>query len=945
MSGEISELFTEALELAPGERDRFVAGIAARDPDLASALARLLARAEDESSPLDRSPWTPFVPSAGLAPLIPLTPLNPLAPLPTLPPLTASGNAATEPQRPDFPDRIGPYTIVRELGRGGMGRVFLAEERTEEYSRSIALKVIDRPIVDGDALRRFRDEVRILSILEHPGIARFLSGGKSPEGVWYLALEYVDGDDLLTWAREHDLDARGRVQLFRSVLDPIAFAHAKRIVHRDLKPTHLLIDRQGRPRLLDFGISKLLAAEGGAELAETRTEARALTPAYAAPEQFRGEPATPATDVFALGVVLYELLSGRRPFLETSAAARDLEHAILHSDPAPPSTAARRSRAAQKRSKPQPDTGKARSGANTTTARVLNRDLDAICLKALRKNPADRYVDADAMAADLDAHLSGRPVGARRGGWRYRTGRSLYRHRVATALAAALVIAAGAGIFGISAYREAARARPAVPAVPALALLSQAKAAELEKEFAAHPGNSAIGAQLVIALVREGRMPEAEVALGRVRQIPGSADEPFVDHAEGVLATSRGELQRALALSSRSLELAEKQRRGDLVPTFRLAHARALSDLGQTAASLADLRTALREANAANDDVSRAIALNDLAVAKLQEGQFRAGEWLLLQALAAARRAHDDVRIAVSEINLAGLAFERGRPDLAAAYNEETALTFRRLGRERRAAGVDLEHSRALRDLGSPAEADRLLERAIAGLRKVEDQQILSAAFYDKALTAIDRGEFPAAEALATAIGENARASGKSALLALVDDTHARIELAHGNLSAARRHFAAAWTMQRQEDDLNAAFSVALCQGDLELRAGNPAVAHALIERELAALPAREPDSSSDFFGEILLARADLALGAIASAERRLSARRAEGESSPSLSRQLAFVVADSERADAAGDAAARDALLRRAITIAERVDHSEDAERFRQALESAAPTPTSNQQ
>ena len=236
-----------------------------------------------------------------------------------------------------------------------MGRVFLAVEETADFSRPLALKVIDRPFADGDAIRRFRDELRILSLLEHPGIARFLHGGRSPEGIWYLALEYVDGVDLLTWAAEHELDLDARVRLFLAVLEPVRYAHERGVVHRDLKPRHLLIDRHGRPRLLDFGISKLLDPRGDGDAAVTRTGARALTPPTPLPSSSAATRSRRRRMSSRSGSSSSRLLAGRRPFAPSTRSAAAYEQAVLESEP--------------------------------RAAPGLGRDLDAICRKALEKRP------------------------------------------------------------------------------------------------------------------------------------------------------------------------------------------------------------------------------------------------------------------------------------------------------------------------------------------------------------------------------------------------------------------------------------------------------------------------------------------------------------------------------------------------------------------------------
>jgi tRNA A-37 threonylcarbamoyl transferase component Bud32 len=500
----LPELFAQALALDDAARGELVADVRQRDAELAGALERLLASAEGES-PLDRSPWRRRV---------------------------------DEVEADRLPSQIGPYRVLAELGRGGMGRVYLAEERREELRRSLAVKVLDRPTFDEDALRRFRDEVRILAALEHPGIARFIDHGRADDGTLYLALEHVEGEDVVRWAARQGLSTRQRVELFVLALEAVAHAHARGVVHRDLKPGHLLVGADGRPRLLDFGISKLVDPETQASVAVTRTDARALTPAYASPEQFRGEVVTPASDVYALGVLLYELLAGSRPFVGTTGSA--LERAVLEADPEAPSTAARRAR------------GETTRGGSSPIG--VPADLDAICLKALRKPPQERYPDAAAMAADLRRWLAGEPVEARRGGRRYRAGRFLARHRWPLAAALSLAVACGALTFAIVG-RGGSAVVVAAPMKPSL--MSPPPVAELEEALARHPGDLDLGAALVAALSNESRVQEAELALARLKQMPGGADHPVTSWAEAIVATSQGEAQRALAAATAGLSQAE----------------------------------------------------------------------------------------------------------------------------------------------------------------------------------------------------------------------------------------------------------------------------------------------------------------------------------------------------------------------------------------------------
>ncbi|GMU65356.1 MAG: hypothetical protein AMXMBFR36_16300 [Acidobacteriota bacterium] len=395
MSGEspLAEHFAELAGLPDDERAARLADLARTDPRLAAELGRLLA-ARGRGERLFDAP------------------------------------AISVPEgESEAPRRIDSYRIVREIGRGGMGRVFLAEQETEGWKRRVALKVLDSALPSEREIRRFREEVRILASLEHPGIARFLDGGRSEGGIWYLALEFVDGEDLIDYAESRGLATEARIRLFLDVLDAVRYAHEKNVVHRDLKPSNILVDATGHPRLLDFGISKLLAPDDSGEI-RTKTDFVALTPAYASPEQLRGEPVGFSSDLYSLGILLYELTTGAHPHRHGSDPRGAVDRSTSAPDPPPPSAAIRAS------------AGRSRQD----TAPPLGRDFDAICMRAIRSDPAARYPSAADFAADLEALLAGRPISARRVSRVARLGRRLARRpeRLVAALAVATTIGVGA---------------------------------------------------------------------------------------------------------------------------------------------------------------------------------------------------------------------------------------------------------------------------------------------------------------------------------------------------------------------------------------------------------------------------------------------------------------------------------------------------------------------
>ena len=359
-----------------------------------------------------------------------------------------AGIASSEPTERD-PDRIGVYRILRRIGRGGMGSVYLAERDDGQFEHRVAIKVL-RPDRAGPELRsRFLTERRILAQLTHENIAWLLDGNVTEDGSPYLVMEYVDGRPILEWCDERRRTVPERLTLFLEVCAAVEYAHRRLIVHRDIKPGNILVTADGVVKLLDFGIAKLI--EMGAEEVQplTRTGLRLMTPEYASPEQVRGETVGTPSDVYQLGVLLYELLTGRRPYGNTGGSIAQIEEAILRTDPVRPSAAVTA----------LPDAATTADLRGTSGSRLNRRlagDLDQIVLKALRKEPDQRYGSVAAFAEDVRRHLDGRPVLARRGTFRYRAGRFVRRHRVSVGATALVALSLVAGIIGTS--WQAARA-------------------------------------------------------------------------------------------------------------------------------------------------------------------------------------------------------------------------------------------------------------------------------------------------------------------------------------------------------------------------------------------------------------------------------------------------------------------------------------------------------
>jgi serine/threonine protein kinase len=355
--------------------------------------------------------------------------------------------------------RFGAYTLVSPLGRGGMGSVWLAKRSDGRFEGIAAVKLLGLALLGRAGEERFRREGSILARLSHPYIAHLVDAGVTPEGQPYLVLEHVEGVSLDRHADRERLDVPARIRLFLDVLDAVAHAHANLVVHRDLKSSNVMVSSSGQVKLLDFGIAKLLEGEGegGEATALTRDGGRAFTPAFAAPEQLTGGAVTTATDVYALGGLLYLLLAGRHPVQEASGSPAELVRAIVETEPP------RLSRAATVEATAT-ETAALRATSPERLARLLAGDLETIVAKALRKRPEERYASVTAMADDLRRFLAQRPIAARPESAVYRARMFVRRHRLPVALAAAAVVALAAGLAGTLVQAREARRQAALVA-------------------------------------------------------------------------------------------------------------------------------------------------------------------------------------------------------------------------------------------------------------------------------------------------------------------------------------------------------------------------------------------------------------------------------------------------------------------------------------------------
>ena len=415
----LSPYLDEALDLEPHERDAWLSKLAITDPDIAESVRELLRKQAVldsvgfmRGSPLTATRFGTFMPVLEqiMRERVGIESGDWLRGDRDSPPAETAAIAAG--------GVLGPYRLIREIGHGGMSSVWLAERCDGLLKREVALKLPYTGPRRAQIAERFERERDILATLTHPNIARLYDAGISASGQAWLAMEYVNGTTLTQFCDSARLSVRERLEIFLQVLAAVEFAHTHLVLHRDLKPSNILVTGQGRVVLLDFGVAKILTPEADATAPLTEMMARILTPDYASPEQISGQSLSTISDIYSLGVVLYELLCGARPFNVGTGPRRDLEEAVLNTEPPRLSQVALTEEVAEAR--------------HTTThrlARTLKGDLETVVLKALRKDPADRYHSAGALAQDIGNYLENLPVSARPDSFGRRFGRFIARYR------------------------------------------------------------------------------------------------------------------------------------------------------------------------------------------------------------------------------------------------------------------------------------------------------------------------------------------------------------------------------------------------------------------------------------------------------------------------------------------------------------------------------------
>jgi non-specific serine/threonine protein kinase/serine/threonine-protein kinase len=604
--------------------------------------------------------------------------------------------AQEEHVRGELPEgtRFGPWSLRHLIGRGGAGEVYFAIRADGAFQQRAAIKVLQRGAVA--EATRFQAEREILARLEHPGIARLLDGGVHADGRPYMVMEYVEGMSLTEFCDARHLDVRARLRLFIQVCEVVSYAHRSLVVHRDLKPRNILVNDAGRVKLLDFGVAKLLDAVAGPAAEKTLAP---LTPDYAAPEQLTGQPITTATDVYALGVLLFELLTCRRPFKNTDVPVAHAVRTVLHEQPPLPSRAAR-------------------LAPNTyVSSRVLEGDLDAIVAKCLRKEAEHRYDGVGALEGDVQRYLSSEPVSAREGARLYVLGRFLRRHRwsVAAATTVIVALASALGVVSWQVHRVALERDIATRAAAReeavryyVTRMFRSSAAEHGAEPATAKQMLDRSAQRVLSEYRddpylagkvvetlsdlygaledfEGQVPLLE---GFLAQSTKGADPESVAFARQQLANAelqRGNNSRAAELLPLALEFWSRdpqrfasQRLEGLVIQGRLLRAQ-----GDLDGAISTFSSALEERIAISgmNHPETAALYNSLAVAHMHANHFNAALIAYRKALTIqdALQRTDDLDAQIMRANMGMLAYRYGQVDeaeelLRAAYTKQRAL-------------------------------------------------------------------------------------------------------------------------------------------------------------------------------------------------------------------------------------------------------------------------------
>jgi len=765
---QVEELFELALEHKPAERSVWLYG-ACGDAALRAEVARLLAAHERAEGILDSS-------APDLAGLL--------------------ESEQREYDSVEAIGRVGPYRLVREIGRGGMGTVFLAERDDAHFRHRAAVKVLRRGLDTDDLVRRFVAERQILATLQHPNIARLLDGGVTDDGRPYYVMEYVAGEPLDAYCDRRRLSLDERLRLFAVVARAVHYAHRNLVVHRDLKPSNILVADDGEVKLLDFGIAKLLDPEGvvSQTVALTRTGLRVMTPEYASPEQVRGDSVTTATDVYGLGLVLYELVSGHRPYRLGGRSLAEIERIVCEEEPPRPSVAVTRVHelgAGDTTVRITPESvSEARGTTPARLRRALAGDVDRIVACAIRKEPERRYESAEQLATDLDRYLRGEPVAARGDSPAYRARKFVSRHRWGVAAAGAFVaLLVG---YAVTATVQANQVRSAL----AQARTEAAKAEQVTHftmglfeawDPTAARGDTVTAHELLARGVeRAERLDGQPLVQAQMLDVLGQ-----VYYSLGAYSRAQPLLERSLAmrrrlLGDRHLDVADGESHlGELLRTkgdFRAGephlrraltlhrellgaeHVTVANDLHELGTALMDggdyaggeplyrEALAMRRKLLGPEHPDVAESLMGLSYVMTMKGDLAAAEQFQTDALAIYRKAYGDAHpmLALTLSNLAATLDRRGDYERSLAVNQEALAMRRKLfGDEHPSIAISLANMGVQQfRRGNYEGAEHYLREAIALNRKLlgDENPATATAVYNLATLLSRRGRYAEAE-------------------------------------------------------------------------------------------------------------------------------------------------------------------------------------------------------
>ncbi len=728
----LEEIFERALELPEAERAAYIDEASAGDSSLRKELEALLSAHQDSGSFLEE----PVV-EGGISQLI-------------------------QEQRESYKSRkIGPYRLLKKLGEGGMSRVYLAVRDDDEYQKLVALKVIPQDLDRDDLRRRFRTERQILASLDHSNIAKLLDGGTTEDGLPYFVMDYIEGVPIDEYCDRNRLSVIERLELFRTVCGAIQYAHQNLVVHRDIKASNILVTDDGIPKLLDFGIAKLLKPEAFAAPVEfTATRIRPMTPSYASPEQIRGRHITTATDVYSLGVLLYKLLTGRLPYELEEKTPRQIEKAILEQEPERPSTVVSRMASVDTVSTELASAGEVEEPPRIQPGQLRRRltgDLDNIAMMALRKEPQRRYASVEMLSEDVRLHMQALPVLAHKDSLGYRAGKFIKRNRIAIAVCAAFVAllvgfaitmtvqARRLALERDQAQHERDRAEEVVAFLQEIFSFSDPERTGSEEITAREildRGRRRVDSELAGQPIVQASLMEAignvyntlglfdwsEESLRRAlelrRENLGENDAQTAQSKDslGVLLRAKGEYEEAEQLLRESL--ATRQRLfGDGHPLVAqtLVHLAQVSyDKSEAYEEAEDLfRKALdvmRRARGDNDPMITEIQ-SQLGILLVQTGRFDEAEGVFREAMETCRRelGDDNPRTAESLNNLAVFLGIVGRHQEALPlFRESLETRLRVLGEDHPATGESLNNlGRLLRETGDLEGAEKLYRQGL----------------------------------------------------------------------------------------------------------------------------------------------------------------------------------------------------------------------------------------